>query len=141
MKEVYLLDPPRVNFYWPQIEEVLEDIPGFLDFYTPEWAFEQIKMGHLHVWALDDGVIRGIVISRIAEYPRQKVFEIVAVAGIGMLDFFSEMESTFMKLAKACGCKSFSATARPGIARLLKKQGAWTEAHRLIRPVVVEMEH
>jgi hypothetical protein len=141
VKQVYLLDSARVHFYWPQIESLLAEVPGFYDYYTSEWIYSQINLGHLHVWALDDGAIRGIVISQIAIFPKQKVFDILAIGGVGTLQFFEEMQSTFEKLAISCGCTKFAANVRPGLARKLKTLGAWTESHRLVRPVVVQRNH
>lgn len=141
LKKVYLLDDGRVDFYWAQIEVVLGEIPGFYDYYTSEWAYQQIKMGHLHVWALDDGAIRGIVLSRIAVYPKQKVFDILAIGGVGTLEFFAEMTTTFEKLAVACGCASFSAQVRPGISRKLKKHLAGVVSHTITRPVLAQRSH
>lgn len=141
LKQVYLLDHERVNFYWSQIEELFKEVPGFYDYYTSEWAYQQIKMGHLHVWALDDGAIRGIVLSRIAIYPRQKVFDILAIGGVGTLQFFEEMTETFEKLAVACGCSSFSAQVRPGMSRKLRKHLAGVVSHTITRPVAPQRNH
>lgn len=140
-KQVYLLDGPRVDFYWSQIEVVLGEIPGFYDYYTSEWAYSEIKKGHLLVWALDDGAIRGIVLSRIAVFPKQKVFDILAIGGVGTLQFFEEMTSTFEKLAVACGCGSFSAQVRPGMSRKLKKHLAGVVSHTITRPVSPQRSH
>lgn len=123
IKRVYLLDQEQVDFYWGDIAVGLKDCPGYYDFYTPEWTYQQIRTGAMSVWALSDGAIRGIVLTRILIYPRKKIFDILAIYGLEMLAFFEEMEDVFMRIAKMSGCEEFSTTVRPGVAKFLQKRG------------------
>jgi len=134
-RKVYMLNMGQVEFYWCNIVKLLEEVPGFYDFYTPEWAHEQIKMGLLHVWALEDGMIRGIVLTRILVFPRQKVFEVMAIAGLNSLEYLDEMDDIFERLARSAGCSTISGLLRPGLARKLRKHKAEVRAVVVFRPV------
>jgi hypothetical protein len=120
VRNVFLLQDDMVDFYWHDIIEGLKEVPGFFDFYDDKWVWEEIKRGGLLVWALSDGQIKGIVLTRVLVFPKQKVFEILAIYGIDMLVFFAEMEDTFMMVAQRLGCQTISALCRPALKRLLK---------------------
>lgn len=132
-KQVFLLDSTQVEYYWEEIVRGLEKSPGFYDYFTPEWAYERAIMGQLQVWALSDGKIRAIVLTQVLEYPRKKVLEILAAYGVGLLPFMNEMQTTFEKFATIMGCTTFSTSARPGLARLLKKNFAAEEICHVLR--------
>ena len=141
MKNIYLLNEEQVDFYWHDICEGLKDCPGFYDYYSPEWVWEQIKSGHLLVWALSNGQIKGIVLTRILIFPKKRVFEILALYGIDMLEFFQEMEDTFMLIGKKYGCSCLSALARPGVQRKLTGFKVETTAMVLRREIPEIGEH
>lgn len=132
---MYLLRDFQVDFYWQEIIEGLKAVPRYFEYYSEEWTYEQVKRGHLAVWALSDGVIRGIVLSRVLEYPKQKEFAILAIYGLDMLDFFELMSDVFMNVARKLGCKTISASCRPGLKRLLKPFGAEAESYHMYRAV------
>lgn len=120
IKKVFPLLGDQIDHYWPQVCGGLSDCPGWWDFYTPEWTYTSLKMGRLTLWALSDGAIRGIVLTQILEFPRQRVFEIVALFGIDMLYFFKEMEDVFEYIAQENKCGFIQAICRPGLQRMLK---------------------
>ena len=124
IKNVYVLQDEQIDHYWPQIVELFNSVPEFWEYFTPEWTYQQVKMGLFQVWALSDGAIRGIVLTKILEYPRCRVFEIMALAGIEMLEFFEEMQDVFTRFAQVNGCTKFSAMVRPGLQRKLRGFGA-----------------
>lgn len=135
IKKVFPLLGEQIDWYWPQIVEGLKECPGFYDYFSPEWAYAGLKTGRLQVWALSDGAIRGIVITQFVEYPRQRVFEIIAIFGIDMLEFFSEMEDVFEQIARKNNCTMISAVCRPGLQRLLRNFKAETTKMVLRRAV------
>lgn len=141
VKRLYLLSQEQIDHYWHDIIEGLKACPHYFEYFTPEWTYWEVKNGRLLVWALSDGVIRGIVMTRILEYPKQKVFSILALYGAEMLTFFNEMEDVFLKMAQRFGCQSISAQCRPGLKRLLKKFHAEHEAVVLYRSVPQIGEH
>lgn len=139
-KQVYLLLGPRLDFYWANIVEVLGEVPEFYNYFSPEWVYGQVVAGQMQVWALDDGAVRGVVVSRICVFPRQKVFEIVAAAGNGLLEFVEEMDLVFDRIAASAGCSTIAGVVRPGLARILKKRGGEVKYSVVSRPVVLQRE-
>lgn len=122
-RKIYSLDEDRIDFYWKDIEKLLETVPGYYDFYTPDWTYMQAKMGHLQIWALGDGRIESIVVTQIQVFPKTKVFTILAAGGVGMLKYFDEAEAIFEWLAADSGCEFIRAVCRPGLARKLRGRG------------------
>lgn len=118
MRQVYLLSSDQLDHYWPEIAQLLTEVPGFYDYYTPEWAYSAAKKGDLQVWALSDEEIRAIVLTQILCFPRQKTFEVLAAGGAGLLDFVNEMEETFNLIAHSAGCATITGKVRPGLAKM-----------------------
>lgn len=137
VKEVYLLDDGRLDYYWPDIAELLTSVPGFSELFTADWAYRQAKMGHLQVWALADDKIRAIVLTQVLVFPRAKVFEILAAGGVGLLDFVSEMEDVFTRIAHNSGCSKIQARCRPGLQRKLRGLRLWNESIVLSKPIEI----
>src|SRR5215831_14924623 len=134
-KRVFLLSPEQIDEHWSNIARLMAECPGYYDFYTPEWTYTRAKNGDLQLWAMSDGAIRGIIVSQIVVFPAQKVFEILGAAGIGLLEFFDEMEQVFELIAADAGCATIMARCRPGLERLLRRKHALKYASWLYRPV------
>ena len=141
-KSVFLLNEEQVDHYWPEILALLGECPSYYQYFTPEWTYARAREGHLQIWALSDGQIRGIIVSQILVFPAQKVFEVLAAAGVGLLEYFDEMEEVFERIAADAGCHSIAARVRPGLERLLiRRKGAYKVAVTLSRPVGKKKEH
>jgi hypothetical protein len=140
-KKVFLLDDNQIDFYWPEIMRLLGEVPGYYDFFTPEWTYQKAKSHDIQVWGLSDGAIRGIIITQILCFPAQKCFEILGAAGNGLLDFLGEMEDVFDFIAADAGCSTMISRTRPGLEKLLRKHGAVKICSFLIRPIGKRSEH
>jgi len=140
-KSVFLMNGDQIDDHWHNIALLMKECPGYYDYYTPEWTYERAKSGDLQLWAISDGAIRGIVVSQILVYPVQKVFEIIGAAGIGLLEFFDEMESVFEFIAADAGCSTIAARCRPGIARMLRKKHVFEYSIWCSRPVSKRRRH
>lgn len=134
-RSIYRLVGPRLEHYWADIVMLLAEVPGFYEIYSPEWALEQAQMDRLQVWALADDKIRAIVLTQVLIFPRAKVFEILAAGGVGLLDFISEMEDVFTRIAHGSGCSKIQARCRPGLQRKLRGLRLWNESVVLSKPV------
>lgn len=134
-KQVFLMSQELIDQHWNNIQRLMAECPGYYDFFTPDWTYAAAKRGDLQIWALSDGLIRGIVITQIMVFPAQKVFEILGAAGIGLLEFFDEMETVFEYIAADAGCHTIMARVRPGIERLIRKKHAMKYASWVYRPV------
>lgn len=115
--------------------KVIESVPNFLEFYDEMWLVDRIKKGHLQIWALSDGAIRGIVLTQVLQFPKQKVFEILGAGGVGLLRFFDELEEVFDRTAAIAGCQTISARLRPGLERLLRRKHGEVRAITVSRAV------
>lgn len=122
-KKIYALDAGRIEHYWKEVEKLLADVPMLYEFYSPEWLYEHAKMGHLQIWALSDGQIKGIVVTQICCFPKANMLQILAAAGVGMLKFIDESTAMFDWIAKENNCTFVQAICRPGVARKLKQAG------------------
>ena len=140
-KQVFLLNQGQIDDHWANIAKLMIECPGYYDFYTPEWTYSAAKRGDLQIWGLMDDAIRGIIVTQITVFPAQKVFEILGAAGIGLVEFFDEIENVFEFIAADAGCSTIMARARPGIARMLRKKHALELAHWVYRPVGKHRRH
>jgi hypothetical protein len=140
-KTVFLMNQEQIDEHWANIQILMASCPGYYDFYTPEWTYQAAKDGNIQLWAISDGAIRGIVVSQILVFPAQKVFEIIGAAGIGLLEFFDEMEKVFEFIAADAGCQTIMARCRPGVERLLRKKHVLKYASWLYRPVKLDRRH
>ena len=140
-KSVFLLNDEQIDYHWENIRLLLEDCPAYYEYYTPEWTYARAKSKDLQIWGLSDGSIRGIVISQILVFPAQKVFEVIGAAGIGLLEYFDEMEEVFSFIAADAGCQTIAARCRPGIERLLRKKKVLKCATWVYRPVENNRRH
>jgi hypothetical protein len=141
-KSVFLLNKEQIDWYWLEVLALLSECPTYYDYFTPEWTYSKAQSGDIQLWALSDGAIKGIIVTQILVFPRQKVFEILAAAGLGLLQYFDEMEEVFEFIAADSGCQTIAARVRPGLERLLtRRKGAYKVAVTLSRPVGKKKEH
>lgn len=141
-QQVFLMSKDQIDHYWPHIVRILGEIPGYYDFFTPEWTYSRAAGGHLQVWGFSDGEIKGLAVTQVLVFPATKAFEILGAGGIGMVDFFDPMEDVFEKIAADAECNMIIARARPGLARLLaRKKGVIQGAVWIYRPVGKKQEH
>jgi hypothetical protein len=140
-KRIYLFSGEQIDHYWPDIVRLLGEVPGYYDFFTPEWTYSKAKSGDLQIWGLSDGQIRGIVVTQVLVFPAQKAFEILGAAGNGLLDFFDQMEDVFEFIAQDSGCETIIGRCRPGFEKLLRKRQVIKMCSFLYRPVGKRSEH
>jgi hypothetical protein len=141
-RQVFLMTQDQIDHYWGDIVRVLGEVPGYYEFFTPEWTYKRASEGGIQVWGLTDGEIQGIVITQILVFPAQKAFEILGAGGPGFMKFFDEMEATFEYIAADSGCQTIISRSRPGLARLLaRRKGAIQGAVWVYRPIGKKVEH
>lgn len=141
-RSVFLMNSEQIDDHWPNIQHLMASCPGYYDLYTPEWTYHRAKSGDLQLWALSDGAIRGIIVTQIVVFPAQKVFEIIGAAGVGLLEYFDEMEKMFDFIAADSGCQTILSRVRPGLERLLtKRKLAHKVSVMMSRPVAKYRRH
>jgi hypothetical protein len=140
-KQIFLLNDQQLDYYWPDIMRLLGTVPGYYDFFTPEWTYSKAKSKDLQVWGLADGKIQGIVVTQILVFPAAKAFEILGAAGPGMLDFIDQMDEVFEFIAADAGCTVTILRCRPGLEKFLRKKGGIKLASFMYRPIGKRSEH
>lgn len=141
-KQVFLMSGEQIDEHWANIQRLMLECPGYYDFYTPEWTYMAAKKGDIQVWALSDGAIRGIIVSQILVFPAQKAFEILGAAGVGLLDFFDELDKVFEMIATDAGCATIMFRTRPGIERIvMRKHRMLKYASWVYRPIEKNRRH
>lgn len=141
-RKVFLMSQDQIDHYWPDIIRVLGEVPGYYDFFTPEWTYERAKAGNIQVWGFTDGMVQGIALTQILVFPATKAFEVLGAGGPGMLDFIDEMEAVFEKIAREAKCNMIIGRLRPGLARLLvRRKKAVEGAIWVYRPVKDQTEN
>lgn len=111
-----------VDLYWELVWAGFRELPGWLHLYDEAWTYEQVKKGHLHVWAYSDTEIRGIMVTRINVFPKCKVLDVVGISGHAGLEFMEDLDSVCENLARQQGCSFLVTTARPGMERVLRRK-------------------
>lgn len=141
-RQVFLMSQDQIDHYWPNILRILGEIPGYYEFFTPEWTYERVKTGAIQVWGFTDGMVQGVALTQILVFPATKAFEILGAGGPGMLDFIEEMDAVFDKIAREAKCSMLISRVRPGLARLLvKHRKAVAGAVWIYRPVKGQTEN
>jgi len=140
-KRIFLFNGEQIDQFWPDIVRLLGEVPGYYEFFTPEWTYAKAKSGDLQVWGLDDEGMRGIVVTQVLVFPAQKAFEVLGAAGSGLLEFFDHMDDVFEFIARDCECQTIIMRCRPGIERLLRDKRAIKLCSFLYRPVGKRSEH
>ena len=140
-KRIFLFSGEQIDQFWPDIVRLLGEVPGYYEFFTPEWTYAKAKSGDLQVWGLDDEGMRGIVVTQVLVFPAQKAFEVLGAAGSGLLEFFDQMDDVFEFIAKDCECQTIIMRCRPGVERLLRDKQAIKLCSFLYRPVGKRSEH
>jgi hypothetical protein len=140
-KQVFLLNDQQIDFYWPDIARLLGTVPGYYDFFTPEWTYQKAKSHDIQVWGLADKEIQGIIVTQVLCFPAQKCFEILGAAGPGMLGFINQMDDVFEFIAADAGCSTMILRCRPGLERILRKKGGIKLCSFMIRPIGKRSEH
>lgn len=134
-QEVILLDSGQIDLHWEPIAELFRDTPWLFDLYEVSDFYELVKTGEFQLWALNDGVVRALVLTRIQQFPKKKIFEIIGVKGSRLEKFFDQIEDVFEMLAQTTGCQEMRAVVRPGLEKALKRRGARQVAVWLKREV------
>lgn len=125
-----------VDGYWELVWDCFQQIPEWLHLYTEQWTYQQVKTGHLHVWAYSDGEIRGIMVTRINVFPKCKILDVVGISGHAGLEFMDDLDAVCETLARQHGCSYLACAARPGMERILKrKHRATSFMVSMVRPV------
>jgi hypothetical protein len=71
----------------------------------------------------EDKEVKAALTTKIQEYPRGKVLEIVFAGGTDVGEWLTESFEVFKRFAKDCGCLGVEGVARRGFEPMFKKAG------------------
>lgn len=131
---IYLLNGEQFDHYWPQIEECLNKT-DFGHYHTKEWLREAVKVGHVHVWILSDGMIRVIVFSEMIQYPIGLTIRIFWGYGAGLDQFLENANDMMDLVAGVMKAKRIEIVGRKGWMRKMRRFGFETETYIIGRAV------
>jgi hypothetical protein len=87
--------------------------------------------GEMQIWgAVDEDTIEAIAIGEIVNYPRIRIYRMLAATGEDMKDWIDHIQG-IETWAKSQGCMDFEAISRPGWARTLKDKG-FKKTHEIL---------
>lgn len=108
-----------IDVLWDRIWALFREVPGFLLLYDEAWTYNSVKTGHWQVWAYSDSEIRGMVLTRINEFPKCNVLEVMGISGIAGVEFMDDLDALFESLARQQACAYITMTVRPGFEKLI----------------------
>lgn len=121
---LYGIQRHEIDVVWPEVRPWIEEACG-----TTRGKFdaEDIRAGLLtgedQLWIWKTPAAFAVGITRLANYPKQRVCTLRIVTGINMEEWAQPCIETIEKWAKANGCHAMEFQARPGWERFLKPRG------------------
>lgn len=100
--------------------------------FQPVDIFRHLARGEWQLWtAREDGALRSMLLTRIVEFPRMRVCEMLAAVGESrdetMVPFLADIEAW----ARRQGCLLMQPIARPGWERVFKPYG-YVRTHSIL---------
>lgn len=103
----------------PLVAKALEHDGGK---WTPLDIMKAVMKGEFQLWGAIDGGIKGIGVTRVAQFPQKKVCEMFLVSGKEM-DQWDKYLNDIEQWAKSNGCSEISFSGRLGWLRKGRKYG------------------
>lgn len=130
VKEVVieLLDPLRIEHYWPQIEAELRTVPHLWeDRWRPEHFFQMAMSGHSQIWAV--GTERDI---ELIAFTQVNVFPVARMLWVSLVfgklsendEALDRLNAVLEGFALMQNCARIEGEGRPGWERKLRRFGA-----------------
>lgn len=124
--QVSLVPSEYVDQCWPNVKDYLAGAAEYTyGRYTVDDILDCIKEYGFLLWVAfdDDGVIKGAVVTDVAQYPRKKYLVMTFCGGVELEKWKDQMLSILQKWAFDTHCDGIEATARPGWAKIFKTDG------------------
>ncbi|MEM5294247.1 hypothetical protein VSR82_07875 [Burkholderia sp. JPY481] len=121
---LYGIQPTEINAVW---EEVRPWIEAACRRNRGKYDAEDIRAGLLtgedQLWIWKSPTAFAVGITRLANYPKQRVCTLRIVTGRNAAEWEGEAMETIERWAKANGCHAMELCARPGWWRRLRTRG------------------
>jgi hypothetical protein len=121
---LYGIQPAEINAVWEDVRALIE---GACATTRGKFDAHDIKAGLLtgedQLWIWRTATAFAVGITRLANYPKQRVCTLRIVTGNNMEEWAEPCIKTIEKWAKANGCHAMEFQARPGWERFLRPRG------------------
>lgn len=140
--QTQLCDLGAIEFYWPNIVEMLKRVPDTWASSTLESLYQSAIAGHMQVWLVGpkDKIV-SVVFTHILDFPAARTLEVIWLGGQGALNGLDVMDSTISEFARAQNCSRIDITGRRGWLLEAKRHGFREVATIFSRPVAHERRH
>lgn len=121
---LYGIQIPQINDVWPEVQPWVE---AACETSRGKFDAEDIRAclltGEDQLWIWKTPTAFAIGITRLANYPKQRVCRLRVVTGTNMAEWAAPCIETIERWAKANGCHAMEFQARPGWERFLSRRG------------------
>lgn len=121
---LYGIQRDEIDAVWPEVRPWIERACATN---RGKYDAEDIRTGLLagedQLWIWKTTTAFAVGITRLANYPRQRVCTLRIVTGTNAAEWQYEAIETIERWAKANGCHAMELQARPGWARRLRSRG------------------
>lgn len=122
--KMHRVNPPWSRELVNELSRAVEHAAG--DFTITDLLFVATT-GGAQIWQLEhEGQWLGAVVTQIAEYPRQRVLRILALAGKGIAPYVKEMLDVLLQFGAQNRAYQIEANARPSMERLMRRYGFYS---------------
>lgn len=125
MREIELITPDKIDYYWPLMAQELDHIPHTWGRMTKQSMYERIQEGALQVWGIGEegSAIELVVMTQFVNYDTGRVFQIVHAFGRNLMHWLPLLAATFEKTAWQAGCREIEVIGRDGWKKILAPHG------------------
>lgn len=127
LAEIWRLTTDQIEFFWPQLFELVERHPDELGFfYTPESLKEMLESGDIDAWVGFKNSAAEIELAAfltLEVYPVRTEYKFIWVGGTHWRKFMPGSLDKIEKYAYAKGAEIISGNMRPGWFKLLSPHG------------------
>lgn len=121
---LYGIQIKDIEAVWPEVRPWLEDACATSrGKFMVDDIFDGLMAGVDQLWIWKSPTAFAVGITRLSEYPRQRVCNLRIVTGRNMGEWAQPCIETIEKWAKAQGCSAMEFQARAGWERFLSKRG------------------
>lgn len=121
---LYGIQRDEIEVVWPEVRPWIEDAAKTT---RGKWDAEDIRAGLLtgedQLWIWKTPTAFAVGITRLANYPKQRVCTFRIVTGTNMAEWAAPCVKTIEAWAKANGCHAMEFQARPGWRKFLTTIG------------------
>lgn len=120
--KVYLVAPEHIAGLWPQVAPFIKGAMARAEVQLwDEWDIKKALLtGQWFLWiAIDDGLVpHAAIVTRIADYPRGRLYEVPYIGGRRMKDWLAPVKDAIEGHARQLGAMAMIGFGRAGWCRV-----------------------